>query len=74
MKLQSNERVKREGALYVEGDTNLSYGVVITAMAVARDAGVAKVMMLTSPSDVLKLDQLDLRAGPPVATALGATP
>ncbi len=58
-KLKANERVKREAALYIEADTNLAYGVVLTAMAVAKDAGVEKVMMLTDPSDQLKLSDLD---------------
>jgi biopolymer transport protein TolR len=61
-KLKANERVKREAALYIEADTNLSYGVVLTAMAVAKDAGVEKVMMLTDPSDQLKLSDLDQKA------------
>jgi biopolymer transport protein TolR len=58
-KLKANERVKREAALYIEADTNLPYGVVLTAMAVAKDSGVEKVMMLTDPSDQLKLSDLD---------------
>jgi len=58
-KLKANERVKREAALYIEADTNLAYGVVLTAMAVAKDAGVEKVMMLTDPSDQFKLTDLD---------------
>src|SRR5438552_18930406 len=58
-KLKSNERVKKESALYIEADTNLPYGVVVTAMAIAKNAGVTRVMMLTAPSDVLNLDQLD---------------
>ena len=61
-KLKANERVKREAALYIEADTNLSYGVVLTAMAVAKDSGVEKVMMLTDPSDTLKLSDLDQKA------------
>jgi biopolymer transport protein TolR len=61
-KLKANERVKREAALYIEADTNLPYGVVLTAMAVAKDAGVEKVMMLTDPSDQLKLSDLDQKA------------
>ena len=61
-KLKANERVKREGALYIEADTSLPYGVVITAMAVAKAAGVEKVMMLTDPSDHLKLSDLDQKA------------
>ena len=39
--------MKKESALYIEADTHLHYGVVVTAMAVAKNAGVAKVMMLT---------------------------
>jgi len=58
-KLKTNERVKKESALYIEADTNLLYGRVVTAMAIAKNAGVTRVMMLTAPSDVLNLDQLD---------------
>jgi biopolymer transport protein TolR len=58
-KLKANERVRKEAALYIEADTNLPYGVVITAMAVAKNAGVEKVMMLTDPSDQRKLSDLD---------------
>jgi biopolymer transport protein TolR len=58
-KLKSNERVKKESALYIEADTNLPYGVVVTAMAIAKNAGVSKVMMLTDPTQDLKLDELD---------------
>ena len=61
-KLKANERVKNEGALYIEADTNLPYGVVITAMAVAKNAGVEKVMMLTDPTDQMKLSDLDQKA------------
>jgi biopolymer transport protein TolR len=58
-KLKANERVKKEGALYIEADTNLQYGVVITAMALARKAGVQHVMFLTDPSSQLDLSKLD---------------
>jgi biopolymer transport protein TolR len=58
-KLKANERVQKESALYIEADTHLQYGVVITAMAVAKNAGVAHVMMLTTPSEQLKLEDLD---------------
>jgi biopolymer transport protein TolR len=63
-KLKANERVKKEAALYIEADTNLQYGVVITAMAVAKNAGVEKVMMLTDPSDTFKLSDLDQKRTP----------
>ena len=52
-KLKTNERVQKESELYIEADTALPYGVVMTAMAVAKNAGVAKVMMLTEESDNL---------------------
>jgi biopolymer transport protein TolR len=58
-KLKANDRVQKESALYIEADTHLQYGVVITAMALAKNAGVAHVMMLTNPSDHLKLEELD---------------
>ena len=58
-KLKANDRVQKEGKLYIEADTNLPYGVVITAMAVAKNAGVEHVMMLTNPTDNLKLEELD---------------
>jgi biopolymer transport protein TolR len=62
-KLKANERVQKEGALYIEADTNLPYGVVITAMALAKNSGVAHVMMLTNPTDNLKVEDLDSMAG-----------
>jgi len=60
-KLKTNEQVKKKGALYIAADASLPYGVVITAMAVAKNAGVAKVMMLTETEDNLaaKLGELD---------------
>ena len=58
-KLKANDRVQKEGALYIEADTHLQYGVVVTAMALAKNAGVAHVMMLTNPSDNLKVEELD---------------
>jgi biopolymer transport protein TolR len=58
-KLKSNERVKKESALYIEADTNLLYGRIVTAMAIAKNAGVTRVMMLTAPTDVLNLADLD---------------
>jgi biopolymer transport protein TolR len=69
-KLKANPKAKAEG-LYVEADTNLPYGVVVTAMAIANRADVPKVMMLTSPTDQIKLDQLDNPATAPIP---GSTP
>ena len=57
--MAANERLQREKALYIEADGKLPYAVVITAMAIARRAGVQKVMMLTTPTATLPLADLD---------------
>jgi len=62
-KLKTNDRVQKESALYVEADKSLSYDRVITAMAIAKNAGVTRVMMLTSPTEVLNLADLDKNTG-----------
>jgi len=59
-KLKANERVQKESQLYVEADNSLPYGSVITAMAVAKNAGVAKVLFLTEPVDNLSVRLTDL--------------
>jgi biopolymer transport protein TolR len=64
-KLESNERVRKESELYIEADNNLLYGRVVTAMAIAKNAGVTRVMMLTNPTDVLNLADLDKNTGQP---------
>jgi biopolymer transport protein TolR len=61
--LKTNERVKKESALYIEADNALLYGRVVTAMAIAKNAGVTRVMMLTAPTDTLNLAELDKNAG-----------
>lgn len=61
-KLKSNERVQRESQIYIEADKDLPYAVVITAMAIAKNANVSKVMMLTEPTDTLMLSDLDTGA------------
>ena len=58
-KLSTNRRVQTEKELYIEADQNLPYGVVVTAMATAKSAGVERVMMLTDPSDQIDLGKLD---------------
>lgn len=50
-KLAANEKLKQESELYIEADTHLPYGTVLTAMAAARKAGVGRLMMLTDPLD-----------------------
>jgi biopolymer transport protein TolR len=67
-KLKTNERVQKESALYIEADNALLYGRVVTAMAVAKNAGVMRVMMLTAPTDTLNLDDLDKNAGAAAAS------
>jgi biopolymer transport protein TolR len=69
VKLSANERVKKEQALYIEADQHIPYGVVVTAMAVAKKAGVAKVMMLTNPAEELDVEDLDRAAGKPPTPA-----
>ena len=53
---------KQDSELYIEADTKLPYGVVVTAMAIAKNSGVTKVMMLTDPAETLDLDELDKTA------------
>ena len=64
LKLKSNERLKRESELYIEADTSLPYGVIVTAMALAKSAGIQKVMMLTDPSETIDLKSLDQNKAP----------
>jgi biopolymer transport protein TolR len=60
--LQTNERVKKESVIHIEAAATLPYSVVVTAMAVAKDAGVTKVLLLTDPGEHLKLEDLDSAA------------
>jgi biopolymer transport protein TolR len=64
VKLKANERLKRESELYIEADKDLPYGVVVTAMAIAKDAGIQKVMMLTDPGETLDVKALDQNKAP----------
>lgn len=48
-KLETNERIQNEQALYIEADQSLPYGVVIAAMDTAQSVGVSKLMMKTNP-------------------------
>jgi biopolymer transport protein TolR len=58
-KLKANPRVQKESSLYIEAFKELRYDRVVTAMAIAKNAGVTHVMMLTSPTDQLDLAALD---------------
>ncbi len=59
VKLSTNQRVKTEKTLWVEAHQGLPYGLVVTAMAAARKAGVTKLMMLTDPVEHIDMSQLD---------------
>jgi biopolymer transport protein TolR len=58
-KVKANARLQTEKKLYIEADTHLPYGVVVTAMAICHENGVTSVMLLTNPTDNLKLGDLD---------------
>jgi biopolymer transport protein TolR len=62
-KLQTNEKLKKEKQLFIEAHKDLPYAVVVTAMATAQQAGVAKLQMLTDSSQDLDLTTLDEKAG-----------
>ena len=49
VKLSTNAKVKQDRELYIEADTTLPYGVVIQVMAIAKKAGVQKLLMVTEP-------------------------
>jgi biopolymer transport protein TolR len=59
VKLETNPVVQKEDVLYIEAAATLPYAVVVTAMAVAKDAGVAKVLLLTDPTENLQLEELE---------------
>lgn len=63
-KLLANERVQKEKELYIEADKDLPYSVIVTAMAAAQNAGVAKLQMRTDPEAKLPYEALD-EAGSP---------
>ena len=51
-RLKANARLQEEKELYVQGDENVKYGIVLRVMAAARAAGVEKLGMLTDPLGV----------------------
>jgi len=59
VKIKANERVQREGALYIDAEPDLPYGVILEAMARAKDAGVEKVMMITDPNNAMPSGEFD---------------
>ena len=68
-KLSTNQRVKVERELHIEADKNLPYGVVVRAMAIAKNAGAVKLNMVTDPNEmtttVEELDEQAAAAPPP---------
>ena len=60
-KLSTNERVKKEQTIWVQADQTLPYSIVVTAMAVAKEAGVEKVQLLTDPTQTMKVEDLDVK-------------
>jgi biopolymer transport protein TolR len=57
--LKANEKVQKDQVIYIEGDASLPYAVVVTAMALAKEAGVPKVQLLTDPTDRIDAAALD---------------
>ena len=68
--LADAEKVQKEKTLYIEADKRLPYAVVVTAMAVANNAGVTKLQMLTDATAQLEIERLDEGIG----AALGPAP
>ena len=58
-KLRNDPKVQKTREIYVEADETLPYGVVVTAMAMAKQAGLTKVMMMTDPSNQMSASELD---------------
>jgi biopolymer transport protein TolR len=47
--LVNNNRLQREGELYLKADKNISYGFVVQVMAIIKKAGIPKLGMVTDP-------------------------
>jgi biopolymer transport protein TolR len=59
VKLKTNDKVQKDSSLYIGAEGTLPYSRVVTAMAIAKNAGITRVMLLTAPTDSLNLDDLD---------------
>ena len=59
VKLKTNDKVQKDSSLYIGAEGTLPYSRVVTAMAIAKNAGITRVMLLTAPTDTLNLDELD---------------
>ena len=62
--LANDPKLQKTREIYVEADETLPYGVVVTAMAMAKQAGLKKVMMLTDPANQLTAKELDSQVVP----------
>jgi len=51
-KIRTNARLQREKELFLHADRTLPYGVVMEVMAIARQAGIEDLGMVTEPPDV----------------------
>ncbi len=51
-KLETNAKLQKDKELYIHADRNLTYGVVIQVMALARAAGVESIGMITDPPEM----------------------
>jgi len=47
--LLANERLQREGELYLKADKDIPYGFVVQVMAIIKQAGIPKLGMVTDP-------------------------
>jgi len=73
-KLSNNERLKSEHVLWIEAHKDLPYSVVVTAMAIAKDAKdkdgnvvIQKLQLLTDPAAKIDVSTLDTAAPAPAA-------
>ncbi len=51
-KLKYNNKLQKEGELYLYASKKLSYGYVVRIMAIAKKAGIAKISMVTEALEV----------------------
>lgn len=61
-KLGTNELIQRTSTLHVEAHADIPYRIVVSAMALARNAGVQKVILVTDPNAPITASELDKMA------------
>lgn len=49
--LGANERLQREGELYLKADKDIPYGFVVQVMAIVKKSGIPKLGMVTDPEE-----------------------